>query len=186
MFRIHIHRIRIRIQPKNLNPDPDRPWIQILAISLHYLKKNLNYFIIISFYHQKKSIKRKNVVVPKNTPAPGGSGSETLVWTTASAYWCSFFSLDYCNQSFMFLLQPRLLQSIIQVIPIDRTPAIIHSCSCFSLDSWATIFITGSVYSIFGRNLDLYSISPFRQDNNNTTSRSSGIDSYENTIYANF
>ena len=52
---------------KNLNPDldPDRPWIQILAISLHYLKINLNYFIIISFYHQKKSIKRKNVVVPK-------------------------------------------------------------------------------------------------------------------------
>ena len=39
---------------KNLNPDPERPWIRILAISLHYLKKNLNYFIIISFYHQKK------------------------------------------------------------------------------------------------------------------------------------
>ena len=51
---------------KNINPDPDpeRPWIQIriLAISLHYLEKNLNYFIILSFYHQKKSIKRKNVV----------------------------------------------------------------------------------------------------------------------------
>jgi len=30
------------------------------------------------------------------------------------------------------------------------------------LDSWATIFITGSVYSIFGRNEDLYSISVFR------------------------
>ena len=25
---------------KNLNPDPERPWIRILAISLHYLKKN--------------------------------------------------------------------------------------------------------------------------------------------------
>ena len=51
---------------KNINPDPDpeRPWIQIriLAISLHYLEKNLNYFIIISFYQQKKSIKRKKVV----------------------------------------------------------------------------------------------------------------------------
>ena len=34
---------------KALNPDPD-------------LKINLNYFIIISFNHQKKSIKRKNVV----------------------------------------------------------------------------------------------------------------------------
>ena len=44
---------------KNLNPDPERPWIRILAISLHYLKKNLNYFIIISFYHQKKSIKKR-------------------------------------------------------------------------------------------------------------------------------
>jgi len=30
------------------------------------------------------------------------------------------------------------------------------------LDSWATIFITGSLYSVFGRNLDLYSISEFR------------------------
>ena len=51
---------------KNLNPDPDleRPWIRIriLAISLHNQKKNLNYFIIISFYHQKEAIKRKNVV----------------------------------------------------------------------------------------------------------------------------
>ena len=43
----------------NLDPDPERPWIRsrILAISLHYLK-NLYYFIIISFYHQKKSIKK--------------------------------------------------------------------------------------------------------------------------------
>ena len=24
---------------KNLNPDPERPWIRILAISLNYLKK---------------------------------------------------------------------------------------------------------------------------------------------------
>jgi len=30
------------------------------------------------------------------------------------------------------------------------------------LDSWATIFITGSVYSVFGRNEDLFSISEFR------------------------
>lgn len=30
------------------------------------------------------------------------------------------------------------------------------------LDSWATIFITGSVYSIFGRSEDHFSISPFR------------------------
>ncbi|XP_023343041.1 ethanolaminephosphotransferase 1 isoform X2 [Eurytemora carolleeae] len=30
------------------------------------------------------------------------------------------------------------------------------------LDSWATIFITGSLYSVFGRDLDLYSITPFR------------------------
>ena len=52
VFRIHIH--RIRIQPKIS--------VRILAISLHYLKKKLNYFIIISFYHQKKSTKRKNVV----------------------------------------------------------------------------------------------------------------------------
>ena len=46
------------------NPDPGRPWIQIriLAIPLHYLKKIKNYVIIISFYHQNKSIKRLNVV----------------------------------------------------------------------------------------------------------------------------
>ena len=33
----------------------------------------------------------------------------------------------------------------------------------FRLDSWATIFITGSLYSVFGRDLDLYSITPFRK-----------------------
>ena len=48
---------------KNINPDPDpeRPWIQIriLAISLHYLKKNLNYFIIISFIIKKSQLKER-------------------------------------------------------------------------------------------------------------------------------
>ena len=37
-----------------LNPDP---WY-FFTLS----EKNLNYFIIIGFYHQKKSIKRNNVV----------------------------------------------------------------------------------------------------------------------------
>ena len=39
---------------KALNPDP----CYFFTLS----EKNLNYFIIIGFYHQKKSIKRNNVV----------------------------------------------------------------------------------------------------------------------------
>ena len=78
VFRIHIHRIRIRIQKKNfnldpdpekkfqsgsgsgsrkaLNPDPDPSYFFTLS------EKIKNYVIIIRFNHQKKSIKRKNVV----------------------------------------------------------------------------------------------------------------------------
>ena len=37
---------------KNLNPDPDPSYFFTLP------EKNLNYVIIKSFYHQKKSIKR--------------------------------------------------------------------------------------------------------------------------------
>ena len=52
-FRKTLYGLSVLDLAKNLNPDPDpeRSWIRIriLAISLHYLKKKLNYFIIITF-----------------------------------------------------------------------------------------------------------------------------------------
>ena len=41
-----------------------------------------------------------------------------------------------------------------------EVPRIIHIH--FSLDSWATIFITGAIYSVFGRDEDGFSINVFR------------------------
>ena len=62
--------IWIRIQPKNLiririrrtlNPDPDPSYF----LRLRYLRIIYNHFIIIPFYHQKKSIERYDVVKSK-------------------------------------------------------------------------------------------------------------------------
>ena len=58
VFRIHIH--QIRIQPKISIQ------IRIQVNSYHYLKFCFNYFIIIRFSHQNKSIKRHNIVKVTN------------------------------------------------------------------------------------------------------------------------
>ena len=60
VFRIHIKCIRVR--PEFLNPDPDSSYF----LTLPLISIKLQYFIIIRFSRQKKSIKRYSVLKIEN------------------------------------------------------------------------------------------------------------------------